>query len=82
MTDFSVLDDEPYQRPSGTGVGVWFMRQMRDLEGRSMDYLFDIQRLQMTLHDANQFALAFEWYIYHGQFNKDNVWDNDNLNGR
>ena len=51
VTDVPVLSDEPYQSHTGPDVVDWFMRQMLDLQGWCMDYLFDYQRLVMTLND-------------------------------
>ena len=81
MNDVPVFADEPYQSHPGPDVVESFMRQILDLDGRCMDYLFDYQRLVMTLNDERNFAWAFECYIYHGRFNKDNVRHHDHLTG-
>ena len=81
-TDVPVLADEPYQSHTGPDVVDWFMRQMLDLQGRCMDYLFDYQRLVMTLNDERNFARAFECYICHRPFNQDKVRDHDHLTGK
>ena len=79
VTDVPVLADEPYQSHTGADVVDWFMRQMLNLQGRSMDYLFDYQRLVMALNNKRKFARAFECYICHCPFNKDKVLDHDHL---
>ena len=82
MTDVPVLSDEPYQSHTGFDVVEWFKRQMLDLQGRCMDYLFDYQRLVMTLNDERNFARAFECEICHRPFNNDKVRDHDHLTGK
>ena len=82
LTDLPVLADEPYQSHTGRGVVDWLMRQILDLEGRCMDYLFDKQRLVMTLNVERQFALAYECYIWHRPFNNDKVRDHDHPTNR
>ena len=46
-----VLTDEPYQSHTDAYLVDWFRRQMLNLQARCMDYLFDYQRLVMTLND-------------------------------
>ena len=60
----------------------WFMRQMHDLEGRCMYYLFEYLRLFITQKDERNFARAFEWYICHRPLNNEKVRDYVHLTGK
>ena len=51
VMDVPVLADEPYQSHTDAYLVDWFRRQMLNLQARCMDYLFDYQRLVMTLND-------------------------------
>ena len=81
VTDVPLLADKPYQSHRGPDVVDWFRRQMLDLQGRCIDYLFDFQRLGMSLNAARNFARAFECYICHRPFSNDKVRDNDHVTG-
>ena len=60
VTDVPVLPDEPYHSHTVSDVVDWFMRQMLDLEGWCMDYLFDYQGLVMRRKDERNFPRALE----------------------
>ena len=55
------------------------MRQMVEIEGRCMDYLFNYQRLVMRVNDERNVTLAVECYICHRRFKREKVRDLDHL---
>ena len=68
-TGVPVLADELYQWEIWKDEVDRFRRQMLDLQGRCMEYLFDYQGLVMTLNEERNYTRAFESDICHRPFN-------------
>ena len=79
MTDVPVLADEPYKSHTRPDVVDWFLRQILDMQGLCMDYLFDYQGLVLTLNEERDFAMAFKFYMCHRTFKKCKVRDHGPL---
>ena len=83
VSDVPELAQEPYQSHTGPDVIDWFMTQMRDLERRCIELLFDPQRLILTVADIRAFNAATHCYICSRPCKVgDKVHDHDHLTGR
>ena len=77
------LANEHYECYTGLDVVDWFLRRLREIEQKCMRFLFDDQRLFMTLDDERAFAHAFLCYICQKPMAKgDKVRDHDHITGK